>query len=346
MKRIGLGLVALILVFSIVSMIFVKNFYDGNFPRFEAPKNSGYLRYIDVSEAYPRTEIQFQSGENTLVGYLYGTANQKGLVVIAPGSGEGADTFLPETLYFVDHGWQVFAINYTGSYASQGQNSRGLPQSKIDLEAALNYVANDAALRSLPLMLYGHSWGAYAVTAVLKDGFDVAAVASISGFNSPDGLMAEQSHKMLGVFSYLEYPYEWLYQSLLFGPAAHATAVDAINSSDTPVMVIHGTADEYIEYGGASIIAQRDQITNPNVVYKTCDTENQNGHNNLYKPLAAQAYIAQKNQEFQALKEQYNGNVPDAALNAFYAGIDRYKTSQRDADFMNAINQFFEAALP
>jgi hypothetical protein len=48
---------------------------------------------------------------------------------------------------------------------------------------------------------------------------------------------------------------------------------------NTPVIIIHGIKDEAISYYGASIIAYQGEITNPNVIYKTCSAENHNGHN-------------------------------------------------------------------
>ena len=194
-------------------------------------------------------------------------------------------------------------------------------------------------------MLYGHSWGAYAVTAVLNDVSNISAVASLSGFNSPMGLFDEQSHRMIGALAYVEYPFEWAYQTLIFGSDASVTAVDGINRTNTPVMIIHGTADEAIAYNGASIIAQRSRIANPNVVYISRSANNQNDHDHLMKSAAAMEYINQKNTEFKLLSERYNGNIPESALNSFFAGVDRFQVSELDADFMKRINSFFEISL-
>jgi hypothetical protein len=111
-------------------------------------------------------------------------------------------------------------------------------------------------------------------------------------------------------------------------------------------MIIHGSADEAISYGGASIIAQRERITNPNVIYKTCSAPNHDGHRNLLRSEAAVQYTNQKNQEYQALLDQYDGAVPDSVRAEFYAGVDRFRTSEVDANLMDEINRFFESALP
>lgn len=70
----------------------------------------------------------------------------------------------------------------------------------IDLDAALTYIKSNNRLINLPIMLYGHSWGGYAVTAILNGNHDISAVASISGFNSPSEFLLEQADNMMGFF--------------------------------------------------------------------------------------------------------------------------------------------------
>ena len=344
-KIIYISFISLILLFSVSSMIFVATTYQSNFPRYDKKEYSGYLKYSDVKDSYNRTAVSFQSGDNTLKGYVYGEGSDKGLVIIAPGRGTNSEEYLPEALFFVDHGWSVFSFDYTGSFESQGKSSKGLPQARIDLLAALDYIQSDNSLKDLPIMLYGHSWGAYAVTAVLNDVDNITVVASLSGFNSPMGLFDEQAHRMIGVLAYVEYPFEWAYQTLLFGKDASVSAVDGINRTNTPVMIIHGTADGAIAYNGASIIALRNRITNPNVVYVSRSAKYQNDHDHLMKSVAAMEYINQKNSEFKLLSERYNGNIPDSAMDEFYASVDRFQVSELDPDFMNQINSFFEGSL-
>jgi len=245
----------------------------------------------------------------------------------------------------VDHGWSVFSFDPTGTFASEGNSMVGLPQARRDLAAALSYIKDNAAVKDLPVLLYGHSWGGYAVAAVLNDRQDIAAVASISGFNSPMGILAEDAKRELGVLGQVEYPFGWAYQVLRFGKDALVTAVEGINRTEIPILVIHGSADEAIDYDGASIIAQRGAITNASVVYKTCSTVNRSGHNNLYRSDAAIQYIQTKNDEYRALNEQYQGKIPDDVLADYYARVDRFQTSELDANFMQDVNHFFESAL-
>jgi alpha-beta hydrolase superfamily lysophospholipase len=216
----------------------------------------------------------------------------------------------------------------------------------VDLNSALGYIESDSALKDLPVMLYGHSWGGYAVAAVLNYGHDVAAAASIAGFNAPMEILFERAERMMGSIAHVEYPFLWAYQTMLFGRAARLTAVDGINSADTAVMIIHGDKDTTVSYDRASIIAHRGEITSPNVVYKTCATENHNGHRNLFRSEAAAEYSERKNQVYRELYDRYNGSIPDDELADYYADVDKALASELDTDFMDEINRFFERRLP
>ena len=339
-----ISMMLLIGVISIGSMGYVKTNYDESFSRVDKPdpKYSGYLRYSDVADAYDRTEIAFESSGNILKGHVYGSENDKGLVVISAGLGFGAENYLAETMYFVDNGWRVLTFDNTGTHESEGESTMGPSQSLLDLDAALTYIQGEQRLNNLPVMLYGHSWGGYAVTAILDYGFDIAAVASIAGFNSPMELLNEQSDSLLGAFSPLAYPFLWIYQNMLFGNTAWVTATNGINGTDTPVMIIHGVEDEVIAYDGASIIAHRDEIINPNVIYKTSSAENYDGHNNLFESDAASEYAKAKNLEYKEISDRYDGEIPDDIKAEYYESVYRFRTSELDLDFMDEINFFFE----
>lgn len=348
-KRVGkiilISFLIFLLFFVAVSCVGVKFTYDDNFGRAEAPEFTAYLRYADVEDSYARSTVTFTSGKNTLAGYVYGEENTKGLVVVVHGLGGGAESYTPEILHFVNEGWRVFSYDATGSHQSEGEGTGGLPQSALDLDAALTYIANQTQFSGLLIMLYGHSWGGFAVTAVLNMGHKVAAVASIAGYNSPTELLFEQAKSMMGSLAYVEYPFLWGYQKLLYGSYTGLTAVDGINASNAPVLVVHGSEDETISYSGSSIIAHQDEITNPYVVYKTCSTPGQNGHSSLFKSAQNIAYTEEKNLEYKALYQQYDGQIPTNVKAEYYAGVDKALASELDPAFMAEVNQFFVQAL-
>lgn len=110
-----------------------------------------------------------------------------------------------------------------------------------------------------------------------------------------------------------------------------------------PVMVIHGAQDEIISYDGVATIGHKDEITNPNVIYKTCDKPGRDGHNTLFQSEAAAKYIVGMNEEYDKIYDQYDGEVPDEVKAEYYSGVDKALTNELDAEFMSEVNDFYEA---
>lgn len=336
---------AFLVLFSVASFIIVKVNFDNIFCCTTPKEYTVYLCYEDVEDEYERELMTFNSGENELQGYLYGADNTKGLVVISHGLGGGAESYLTETVYFVDHGYQVFAYDNTGCHESEGENCVGLVQSAIDLDAALTFIEGEARFNDLPVLLYGHSWGGYAVTAVFNYEHDVTAAVSVAGFNDPMTMIMEWGKNMMGAFINVEYPYIYLYQRMIFGDKIEMTAVDGINNTDTPILIIHGSEDETIGFDSSATIAYKDEITNPNVQYKICDKEKQNDHNHLFTDIDAIEYYDELNEIYNDLYEQYDGEIPDDVRNEFYAGVDKDRVNVMDEEFMQDVLDFYEEAI-
>lgn len=345
LRKILIALGIVFVLFSIASFVIVKMNFDDIFCRTELPKYSAYLCYEDVKDEYERELLNFTSGENQLQGYLYGADNTKGLVVISHGLGGGAESYMTETIYFVEHGYQVFGYDNTGCYMSEGENSVGMAQSVIDLDAALTFIESEERFADLPVLLYGHSWGGYAVTAIFNYDHNIAAAVSVAGFNDPMTMIHEWARNMMGAFAYVEYPYIYIYQKAIFGETFDMTAVDGINNTDTPVLLIHGSEDQVISIDGAATMAQRDEITNPNVQYKICDKERQNDHNRLFLDINAIKYIDEQNEAYAEVYEQYEGEIPEEIRAEFYTQVDKDKVNVLDEEFMQDVLTFYEGAI-
>ena len=346
-KIVGIVLAAAVAVFAVVSMIVVQVLLDDTFSR-TVPREEGltaYLRYWDVEDRYEREEVSFLSGKNRLYGHLYGVGNSEGLVVISHGMGGGEESYLAQALYFVDHGYQVLCYSNTGCWDSEGKNCVGLNQSVLDLDAALDWVEGESRFDGVPVFLFGHSWGGYAVTAVLHFGHEqVAASASVAGFNKAMPMIVEWGEGMIGPLVYVEYPFIWLNQMLTFGDTFGLTAVDAINGTDTPVLILHGNDDTTVGYNTVSIISQKDRITNPNVEYVVCSQPPQNDHNKLFQSVESIAYEEELNEAYRELYNQYDGEIPEDVQREFYAAADKYLTVEPDAAFMERVVGFYRDA--
>lgn len=344
-KRILLILAIILVIFSIASFVIVKVNFDDIFSRTTLDPLSVYLRYSDVEKDYPRELMSFMSGENKLQGYLYGSNNTKGLVVISHGLGGGAEEYLAETLCFVDAGYQVFCYDNTGCFESEGDSCIGLSQSVIDLDAALTYIEQESRFKGLPVLLYGHSWGGYAVTAIFNYNHNITASVSVAGFNKPMQMIVEWARGMMGGFAYAEYPFIWLYNKTIFGDKLDIYAVDGINSTETPILLIHGSGDNTIGINESAIMAYRDKITNPNVQYKICEKENQNGHSTLSMSADALKYIDELEAQYDKLDAEYDSEMPEDIEKSFYGSVDKFKCSELDTDFTESVLDFYDSVI-
>lgn len=342
-KIIFIVFLIILAVFSVLSFVIVKINFDDIFGRTVLDTNTYYLRYSDIEENYPRELISFMSGENKLQGYLYGAENTKGLVVICHGLGGGAENYTAQTISFVDAGYKVFGYDNTGCYNSEGANCIGLAHSVTDLDAALTFIEGESRFEGLPVYLYGHSWGGYAVTAIFNYDHDIAASVSVAGFNKPMQMIIEWARGMMGGFAYVEYPYIWLYQKTIFGNDLDVTAVDGINSTDTPIMIVHGTEDHTIGFEESAIIAYRDEISNPNVKYSVWDNEHQNGHSTVFLSQEATLYADELDEEYDRIYDEYNGDIPEDIEKAFFDGTDKVKASELNKELTEEILEFFDA---
>ena len=336
-----------ILIFSVVSMIVVKYIYDGQFPRYDRHDETvtAGLRFSELEADYPRELVSFQSGENHLQGYVYGGHQNQGLVVVVHGLGGGADSYLAQITYFVDQGWRVFAYDATGSFDSEGESTKGFPQALLDLDAALTYICAEPDFADLPLLLFGHSWGGYAVANILHYDYEIEGVASVSGPNSSMSMVLEQGRRMMGGFINTQYPYLWLYQRILFGETASLAAIDTINASDVPVLIVHGIEDEMVHPDESAIVANANELTNPKAKVLLLDKPGHSGHNDIFRSEAAAAYVDEVNIEYLKLYDQYDQNIPYEIRQDFYTGIDRALAQDLNKELMDEINMFFKDCL-
>lgn len=341
LKIVAIVVAALVLMFTaatiVVTVLMNKKFGRADYAPQQVSMNYLYEHY---ENDYPRVNVSFNSGENTLQGYIYGADNDKGLLVFAHGIGSGHENYMKSLMWFVDNGWRVFAYDAAGSGHSEGAGTKGLPQSALDLNAALNYIEADPELSALPRFLMGHSWGGYAVTAVLNFGHKVDGVASVSGYAVPVEMIYEYAKNYVGDARFLIYPSICLYNGVLFGEYAGLSAVDGINNTDTPVLIIHGTDDKTIDYNGASIMRKRDLITNPNAEYITLEGCS---HTGMFDTPEAIAIKAEINETVDEMVKQ--GESKDSAYAVVNRSADLDAANQPNVEFLSQIENFFEEIL-
>jgi len=231
----------------------------------------------------PHVNVTFKSDGQQLVGNLFGT-NEKGLIVFAHGLGLGSDDYYMITKALALNGYQVLAYDATGTFRSQGQSTVGINQSVVDLRSALDFVLSHKDINHDKLYLVGHSWGGYAVAAILNEKkYPVDGIISLGASNSAFELMY---YNVEHPAEKLMLPFTSLYHIFAFGKDFFYTAVGGLNKSNIPALIVHGTKDEQIDIKTTSIYAHKDKIKNPNVRYFIRDEDGNNGHNSIFEDVS------------------------------------------------------------
>ena len=250
-KKFGMAVCIILALFLLADGCLSVYVYDDNFnKRFESYEP--LMLYVDDFENLQRTEYRFPSDKGQmLTGFLYSSGEgQKGIIVLAHGFGGGGhNSYMDCADFFAKNGYYVFAYDATGNDESEGDGVGGLPQGIADLDSAITFVEQNEAfsrLGNLPIFLFGHSWGGYAVCSVLQFHPEVKAVVECSGFNRSCDLFEAQGKKEVDVGIYAMMPFVKAYERLKFGKYATATAMDGFAASDAAVLVLHSADDNVV----------------------------------------------------------------------------------------------------
>ena len=326
--------------------------YKHMFGRSSLLKYSLERKFADFDEKYPgryvRRSVKIPEKDYQLQGYVYDLAERrrtKGLVIFSHGIFAGHQSYTTTLLDLVDRGYVVLGYDNTGCCESPGDGVNGLPQGPLDLECVLKYVDTDPELKDMPRFLFGHSWGGYSVCAVLQFYSKVKGVVSISGFDTPLEVTSEMGVSMLGKAVKVTRPMIALENRRRFGSNANLSAIEGINSCTVPVLVMHGTGDDYVNYNGAGILHHRDEVTNPNASFIPLDYPNRNGHNDFFLSASAKEYTDQIEEWFKPLKKKYKvknrWDLPEEEQAMVFRDVDMDRCTEINRDLMEKIDGFF-----
>lgn len=267
----------------------------------------------------------------------------KGVVVIAHGLGGGCNSYMDVADRFARSGYVVLAYDGTGNDNSEGDAVGGLPQAVIDLGRALDTVGQDDKLGELPVMLFGHSWGGYAVGSVLAEHPDVSAVVSVAGFDTSSAMLESEGRAMAGDAIDLLLPYLSLYEHLKFGGYADSSAVRGFASSQADVLVLHSADDGTVP--PATGIDRYRAAFGDDPRFTFVEFEDR-GHSFLYYSDEARASIAVFNEDYYAYWEANDGGNNADLMNAWRAEhFDKQACFMLDEDLMSSIVSFYDESI-
>jgi pimeloyl-ACP methyl ester carboxylesterase len=222
-----------------------RSTYDSNFRRQDPIEP--FCRTLDEFPGLDVEQRSFASDKGQrLAGYLYSKADTqpKGVVVLVHGFGTGGQcAYMDVADYFTSNGYLVFAYDATGFGASEGDSTVGEQQGIIDLDHALDYVETSDATKDYPIVLWGHSWGAYCASCALIDHPEVKAVVSVSGYDSSASL---DDYKLDDGPTRLLSPFSRLIDRQRFGAYADYTSLAGFAGTSAGVMVVQSADDDMV----------------------------------------------------------------------------------------------------
>lgn len=329
-------------IFIILSILFVMFTYESVFKAYRAEMYTIFPEYDALSELYVTEDVVFASGGTNLSGKLYSHDSPKGLVIMTHNKDASSRSLMGIAKTLLEANYSVFMFDLTGHAMSAGDSQVGLCRPAEDMSAAVEYALGNPTLKDLPLLLYGQGMGGYGACAVMDDYPEVKAAVSVSAYGNSADMLLEYSVTGMSVFGAIEYPITAAYNLLVFGSMVSEDAVDGINGSASPVMIIHGKEDKTVKNDGAALINYNERITNPGAVYLEAE---ERGHNNTLYSDAAMALNKEYENKINNLYDEYNNNPPIDKVKEIVEEYKGFGICETDPDISERIIAFYDNAV-
>lgn len=337
---ISITLIVLLVIVPLGLSIYI---YQSNFGgRYETI--SWMERSIDEFDGLKSKKYTFQSNKGQhLVGYNYYKEldHVKGIIVMAHGlGGGGQNSYMDVADYLATNGYIVFAYDATGNDESEGDAVEGIPQGLIDLDYAIRFIKDKNEFNSLPIMLFGHSWGAYSVGNVLNIHPDVKAVVMISGFNKSTDIIEEEGKRIMGPGISFLMPYVSIIEHVKFGAYSSYNCIGGFEASNASVMIIHSSDDEMVSYEKQFKKFWNTYKDNPRFTFVPYENR---GHNYIYYSDVSKEYRNTLNNQFSeyvsTLDTELTAEIKTKYMNE---NLDKAILFDLDKELMNRIVSFYD----
>lgn len=312
--------------------------------RFTTNDDLGLMEYSDF-DGLLMVEDSFTSnkGQTLRGGFFYTneTPTFKGLVVLSHGFGGGGYIwYLPQVAYLAQNGYLVYTFDKTGTDLSDGKDVRGLPQGIIDLQYALNHLRTTAQAQGLPILLYGHSWGGYSSCAILQDEKDIAAVASMSSFNSSQDMLITQGTQIFGDYVSFLSPFLNICDKIRFGKYADYTSLKGLSETQVDVILFHSDDDRTIPIETSFNIYAEQLSDKENLTFVPMSAKK----HDVYFSDEATKYRVQSRAALKLIRDDIEEYSVDNEF-LFYLEFDRAQANAVDEAVMGQVVDFFDASV-
>lgn len=252
------------------------------------------------------------------------------VVIFQHGFGAGSSSYMTEIAHFAKRGFAVVAVDAYGCNNSAGKSVKGFYAGAEAVIAAYIGVNCDNRLKNKPVVLVGHSWGAYSVLAACAS-VKVDGVVALSGFNAPAKCLCDTLKSMGGLGKlYAPLIYGWirLINFFRFGSKGNLKAAKAVKKSGVKTLIIHGEKDKAVGFKNSAA----NRVKGDNV---TCLLLPDKRHN-PYNTVAAEGKLS----ELTGAHKFESGE--EAA--EYFKNFDWAAVTEEDEAVMSKIDSFIENA--
>lgn len=286
----------IIIIFLLLLFVFAQ-FVLAQFGFTKRCEGSPYLKYFEAKdfENLDAEPIEFENEKGiTLRGYIYsehGASDYKGLIVFSHGMGAGHTSYTTEIDYFAKNGFLVLAYDNTGTCRSDGKKIDGFARAVLDLASAIKYVKASKELNTYPLLLAGHSWGAYSVcnVSVVIPYIKIDGILAWAPFNSINMIIDTMSRTKLPTGTKILNPMFTLINKVKYGKLGDLKCCDSISKNNIPTMIIQGSKDPVVTMNNSPVSMKEKYLSNKNVKAVICDGK----QHNPYMTFGAESYMGE-----------------------------------------------------
>ena len=264
-------------------------------------------------------------GEKVFGGVYYYPDYKTGkTVVFSHGLGGGYYNYMKEIETLCKNGYRVVAYDNLGCFNSDGESIKCVTQAIDTLKRVIEILSKDDRFINYDLILFGHSWGAFAIGNYLNftKNDRIKKAVLLSPFNS----IADLSESMLGKGDYTEIIN---YEKGFYPEYAESTVSSGIKSGKAKTLVIQSTDDVIIKpENGINKIEQTENVT----LIKA----NGKKHNPNYTESAVKLL----GEFFKGFNEKVNGGAERERLIDYVSDFDFDKMTEQDGEVWAKIFDF------
>ena len=346
-KRVGLAALAVIICVPLIIMpaaaatvyeiIFEKRIETVDWMKFELSEFSGLQR----------EDRSFELHGKHLAAYEYSAECvdlPRGIVVVSHGFGGGGHiNYLPFINAFAQNGYLVFAYDAPGNDESEGRVG-GFPRGVQALDGAINYISAQKEYEDLPIMLFGHSWGAYSAANVLNLHPEVSAVALISGLNESEDVIGHYARQYAGKFADMTMPYISFYERLKFGKEfSDISGVSGLENTDALVLIAHSADDKTVPISCGFEIYEDAFGDNSRFTFVRYEDQ---GHTDILYSDEAEKRTDELNADFDVFVESLSDKLtPEIKAEYMEENLNRVACFEPDPELVAAILEVYDAAV-